>query len=179
LQACTPTEVVSAKVMIARRARSAARVRAAARKKGQPAMPFYSCNVPAGSLTDDHKHDLAQAITRIHAEVTGAPPDLVHVIYNELAAADGYTAGEPSSDTVISGHIRAGRSDADKQRLLREVAAAAATTTGTPLDTIAVFIRDVPAQYILESGEIVPEPGEEDAWLARRERSRAASAGTR
>jgi phenylpyruvate tautomerase PptA (4-oxalocrotonate tautomerase family) len=72
-------------------------------------MPFYSCNVPAGSLTDNQKDELAKAITRIHAEVSGAPPDLVHVIYNELAAADSYTAGEPSSDTIITGHIRAHR----------------------------------------------------------------------
>jgi phenylpyruvate tautomerase PptA (4-oxalocrotonate tautomerase family) len=137
-------------------------------------MPFYSCHVPAGSLTDDQKDDLAKAITRIHAEVTGAPPDLVHVIYNELAAADSYTAGEPSSDIIITGHIRAGRSDADKQRLLREVADAGAGITGRPLDTIAIFIRDVPPKYVLESGEIAPELGEEDAWLATRERSRAA-----
>jgi phenylpyruvate tautomerase PptA (4-oxalocrotonate tautomerase family) len=127
-------------------------------------MPFYCCHVPAGSLTDSQKDDLAKAITRIHAEVTGAPPDLVHVTYNELATADSYTAGEPSSDTIITGHIRAGRSDADKERLLREVAGAAAGT-GRPLDTIAVLLRDVPARYILESGEIVPELGEEDAWL--------------
>jgi phenylpyruvate tautomerase PptA (4-oxalocrotonate tautomerase family) len=40
-------------------------------------MPFYSCNVTAGSLTDNEKDDLAQAITRIHAEVNGAAPDLV------------------------------------------------------------------------------------------------------
>ena len=137
-------------------------------------MPFYSCNVPAGSLTDSQKDDLAKAITRIHVEGAGGRPDLVHVTYNELAAADSYTAGEPSSDTIITGHIRAGRSDADKQRLLREVADAAATT-GLPRDTLAVFIRDVPAKYILESGEIVPELGEEDAWLATRARSRAAS----
>jgi phenylpyruvate tautomerase PptA (4-oxalocrotonate tautomerase family) len=65
-------------------------------------MPLYSCNVPAGSLTDDQKDDLAQAITRIHSEVTDVPPDLVHVIYNELAAADSYTAGEPSSDIIIA-----------------------------------------------------------------------------
>jgi phenylpyruvate tautomerase PptA (4-oxalocrotonate tautomerase family) len=133
-------------------------------------MPFYSCNVPAGSLTDSQKDDLAKAITRIHAEVTGAPPDLVHVIYNELAAVDSYTAGEASSDTIITGHIRAGRSDADKQRLLREVADAGAAITQRPLDTIAVFIRDVPPKYILERGEIAPELGEEDAWLAIRER---------
>jgi phenylpyruvate tautomerase PptA (4-oxalocrotonate tautomerase family) len=136
-------------------------------------VPFYNCNVPAGSLSDDQKDDLAKAITRVHAEVTGAPPDLVHVIYNELAPADSYTAGEPSSDTVITGHIRAGRSDADKQRLLHDLAGAAAAT-GLPLDTIAVFIRDVPPKYIIESGEIVPELGGEDAWLATRARTRAA-----
>jgi phenylpyruvate tautomerase PptA (4-oxalocrotonate tautomerase family) len=142
-------------------------------------MPFYSCNVPAGSLTDNEKDDLARAITRIHAEVTGAPPDLVHVIYNELGAADSYTAGEPSTDIIITGHIRAGRSDPEKQRLLREVAGAGAAITRRPLDSIAVLIRDVPAKYILESGEIVPELGEEDAWLAKRERSRGASGSTR
>jgi phenylpyruvate tautomerase PptA (4-oxalocrotonate tautomerase family) len=137
-------------------------------------MPLYSCNVPAGALTDDQKDDLAKAITRIHSEVTGAPPDLVHVTYDELAAADNYTAGEPSSDTIITGHIRAGRSDADKQRLLRELAGASAAITHRPLDTIVVVIRDVPPKYILESGEIVPELDEEDAWLATRERTRAA-----
>jgi phenylpyruvate tautomerase PptA (4-oxalocrotonate tautomerase family) len=142
-------------------------------------MPFYSCHVPAGSVTDEQKDDLAQAITRIHSEVTGAPPDLVHVTYDEFAVADSYTAGKPSSDIIITGHIRAGRTDADKQRLLREVAGAGAAITRRPLDTIAMFIRDVPARYVLESGEIAPELGEEDAWLAARERSRAASATAR
>jgi phenylpyruvate tautomerase PptA (4-oxalocrotonate tautomerase family) len=136
-------------------------------------MPFYSCHVPAGSLTDDQKDDLARTITRIHSDVTGAPPDLVHVIYTEFAATDSYTAGEPSSDIIITGHIRAGRSDADKQRLLRKVADAAAAGARRPLDTIAIFIRDVPPKYILESGQIAPELGEEHAWLATREQSRA------
>ncbi|MCW3064322.1 MAG: hypothetical protein JWN32_1494 [Solirubrobacterales bacterium] len=137
-------------------------------------MPFYTCHVPAGFLTDNQKGDLALAITRIHSDVTAAPPDLVHVIYNELAAADNYTAGEPSVDTIITGHIRAGRSDADKQRLLREVAGAGAAISRQPLDTIAVFIRDVPPKYILERGDIAPELGGEDAWLATHERTRAA-----
>jgi phenylpyruvate tautomerase PptA (4-oxalocrotonate tautomerase family) len=101
------------------------------------------------------------------------------VIYHELAAADGYTAGEPSSDIIISGHIRAGRSDSDKHRLLREVAAASAAITRRPLDTIAVFIRDIPPKYILERGEIAPELGDEDAWLASRERSGAERRGSR
>jgi hypothetical protein len=47
------------------------RTRRRSRKENVP-VPFYGCNVPAGSLTDDQKEELARAITRIHAEVTGA-----------------------------------------------------------------------------------------------------------
>jgi phenylpyruvate tautomerase PptA (4-oxalocrotonate tautomerase family) len=135
-------------------------------EEGEPTVPFYGCNVPAGSLTDDQKEDLARAITRIHAEVTGASPVLVYVHYNELASGDLYKGGERSSDIVIAGHIRAGRSDTDKQRLLRKLAEAAAAITGRPLETFAVLLRDVPARFIFDRGDIAPELGEDDAWLA-------------
>jgi phenylpyruvate tautomerase PptA (4-oxalocrotonate tautomerase family) len=132
-------------------------------------VPFYACNVPAGSLTDDQKEDLTRAITRIHAELTGASPALVHVLYNELASADLYKGGEPSLDTIITGHIRAGRSDADKQRLLRKLAEAGAAITARPLETFAVLLRDVPAKFIFDRGSIAPELGEDEAWLAARQ----------
>jgi hypothetical protein len=61
---------------------------------------------------------------------------------------------------------------ADKQRLLRDVAGAGAAITHRPLKTIAIFIRDVPAKYILESAEIAPEPGEERAWTTSPRSSR-------
>jgi hypothetical protein len=65
-------------------------------EEGELTVPFYAGNIPAGSLTDHQKENLARAITRTPAEVTGG-----------------------SSDIVIAGHIGAGRSDADKQRILR------------------------------------------------------------
>jgi phenylpyruvate tautomerase PptA (4-oxalocrotonate tautomerase family) len=131
-------------------------------------MPFYGCSVPAGSLTDDQEHDLAQAITRIHTEVTGASSALVHVLFNEVASAALYRGGERASEIVITGDIRAGRSYADKERILREVGGACAAITGRSLDTIAVVLRDVPAKNIFERGEIAPELGEDEAWLAAR-----------
>jgi phenylpyruvate tautomerase PptA (4-oxalocrotonate tautomerase family) len=131
-------------------------------------MPFYACNVPAGSLSDDQKHDLAQAITRIHTEVTGASPSLVHVRYDEVAPADLYSGGEPASELIVSGDIRAGRSNADKERILREVGDACAAIARRSLDTIAVVLRDVPAKNIFERGEIAPALGEDEAWLAAR-----------
>lgn len=131
-------------------------------------MPFYGCSVPAGSLTDDQKHELAKAITRIHTEVTGASPALVHVVFNDVASAALYSGGEHASEIIIAGDIRAGRSDAAKERILREVGDACAAITGRSLDTIAVVVRDVPAKNIFERGEIAPQLGEDAAWLAAR-----------
>jgi phenylpyruvate tautomerase PptA (4-oxalocrotonate tautomerase family) len=131
-------------------------------------MPFYGCSVPTGSLTGNQQHDLAQAITRIHTEVTGASPALVHVLFNEVASAALYSGGERASEVIIAGDIRAGRSDADKARILREVGGACAAITGRSLDAIAVVLRDVPAKNIFERGEIAPELGEDEAWLAAR-----------
>ena len=36
-------------------------------------MPTYVCSLPAGHLSDNQKAALADAITRIHSEETGAP----------------------------------------------------------------------------------------------------------
>jgi phenylpyruvate tautomerase PptA (4-oxalocrotonate tautomerase family) len=126
-------------------------------------MPFYGCSVPAGSVTDDQKHDLAQAITRIHTEVTGASPALVHVLFNEVESGALYSGGERASEIIIMGDIRAGRSSADKERILRQVGGACAAITETSPRTIAVVLRDVPAKNIFERGEIAPELGEDEA----------------
>src|SRR6266446_5645357 len=49
-------------------------------KNGTPVkvthMPTYVCSAPAGLLDDGRKAAMAEAITRIHSEETGAPPFL-------------------------------------------------------------------------------------------------------
>jgi phenylpyruvate tautomerase PptA (4-oxalocrotonate tautomerase family) len=129
-------------------------------------MPFYGCSVPAGSLTDEQKHELAEAITRIHTEVTGASPALVHVLFTDVPSAALYSGGEQASEIIIAGDIRAGRSSADKERILRQVGDACAAITGRSLDTLALVLRDVPAKNIFERGELAPGLGEDEAWLA-------------
>jgi phenylpyruvate tautomerase PptA (4-oxalocrotonate tautomerase family) len=54
----------------------------------------------------------------------------------------------------------------DKQRLLVRIAAAVAEVTDRPVARVAVIVRDVPSRHILEDGRIMPEPGQEAAWLA-------------
>lgn len=37
---------------------------------------------------------------------------------------------------------------------------------GVPLSEIVVDTTDVPASWVMEVGEVLPEPGAEEVWLA-------------
>jgi phenylpyruvate tautomerase PptA (4-oxalocrotonate tautomerase family) len=47
-------------------------------------MPIYQCYSPQGLLTKSAKADIAEEITSIHCNATGAPPSLVNVLFREL-----------------------------------------------------------------------------------------------
>ena len=46
-------------------------------------MPLYLCNAAKGAISDAAKPKIAADITRIHCEVTGAPPQFVHAFFVE------------------------------------------------------------------------------------------------
>jgi phenylpyruvate tautomerase PptA (4-oxalocrotonate tautomerase family) len=127
---------------------------------------MYSVAHPADGLTADQKRGIAAVVTRIHAAVTGAPESFVHTSFEAFAPGDYFVGGEPAGPIVITGRIREGRSDLDKQRILREIADAVADLTGRTLEEVATIVRDVPSKYIFEGGQLMPEPGQEAAWLA-------------
>lgn len=126
-------------------------------------MPLYSCNAAAGAIPDDAKPKIAADITRIHCDVTGAPPIFVHAFFFEDAPhqpLDGHQA-------FLFGSIRAGRNDAQKAQIVDEMRQSIHTHAGIPLEEIVVVTQDTPAKWVLEGGEIMPEPGEEAEWLAK------------
>ena len=119
-------------------------------------MPLYICSTPADCLDDDKRRSIAEAITRIHCDVTGAPPTFAHVVFDD----------SKTGDYSVFGTIRAGRTDETKADLKRQMAAAVADTVGVGADTVTVLTVDVPASWVMEGGALLPEPGEEDDWLA-------------
>lgn len=129
-------------------------------------MPTYQCFAPQGLLDAPAKAAIARAITRTHAEVTGAPSYFAQVVFQGVAATEHFLGGEPLSHehVFVHGHIRAGRSALDRaaliDRLIREVAQAAAL----PTFSIWVYIDELPARAMAEFGHMLPEPGEEAAW---------------
>ena len=126
-------------------------------------MPLYRCTVAPGTTSTEQRALIAKEITRIHCEITGAPEKFVHAFFAEDAEGklpDGKQA-------VVLGGIRAGRAAEQKEQLVSDMRRSVASILGRSEDQVLVATADVPARWVMEGGEILPEPGEEEAWLAR------------
>lgn len=130
-------------------------------------MPIYHCLVQQDSLSAEQKQQVSREITRIHGEVTGAPAIFVDVIFDEVPRGDWFTAGEPSSRSIIQAAIRAGRTDDVKARLMSEISRSWNRVTGQREQDLEIAVTDFPARYLMRGGMLLPEDGQERDWLTR------------
>lgn len=129
-------------------------------------MPLYRCLVAPGLTTFEQRARIAQAITRIHCDVTGGLPGFVHAFFREDAKGE-LPAGRQA---LVFGGIRAGRSPAQKAQLVSEMQGEIAEIIQRSEDAVLVATADIPARWVMEGGDLLPEPGEEAAWNARHAR---------
>ena len=135
-------------------------------------MPLYMCNAPKGAIAPEAKAKIAKDITDIHCEVTAAPPAFVHVFF-----FDGESAQAPGDVAVqLRASIRAGRTDAQKDTMSARMRQSVTTHAGIDFEAVAMDMVDVPASWVMEGGDLLPEPGEEEAWLAAHEAKLTAGA---
>lgn len=119
-------------------------------------MPVYHCSIPESVLDDRRREGIADDLTRIHCEKTGAPPEFVHVLFVDAR-----------SGANVVGSIRAGRSPALREEMATAMAGAVERRLGTSVGPVQVRLLEVPAAWVMEGGAVMPEPGEEAAWLQR------------
>jgi phenylpyruvate tautomerase PptA (4-oxalocrotonate tautomerase family) len=129
-------------------------------------MPTYTCFARAAWLSASRKQAIAQAITRAHAELTGAPAYYAQVLFVDVPDGDHFIGGAPLAHDhlFVSGQIRAGRSHELRGALLRRLSTDVATAAGLEPSGIWVYLRELPAAAMVEFGEILPEPGHEAQW---------------
>ncbi|MFG2375439.1 tautomerase [Streptomyces sp. NPDC048504] len=96
------------------------------------------------------------------------PTAYVNVIFSEPPSESVFTSGVPGTPLIITGWARRGHPQQDTTRLALELSSTAVRVTGVEEDHVMVVIEDSPARSAVEGGQVLPEPGEEKAWLARR-----------
>ena len=124
-------------------------------------MPLYRCAIREGLSSESQRRQIAKEVVRIHCGVTGAPPSFVHAFFHE----------RPSSElpegrvAFVLGTIRWGRTDEQKAEIVSELTKSVATALACAESEVGVVTVDIPSKWNMEGGSLLPEPGEEAAWL--------------
>ncbi len=116
-------------------------------------MPLYTVSTKK-PLSESKKLSVVSSITKTHCTVTGAPASYVQVVF-----AQGIPLPRNMAFHVI-GSIRSGRSDEIKTKISNQIIKSLSSLDVRKRRTEVVLV-DVPASWIMEGGEIMPEPGEE------------------
>ena len=112
------------------------------------------------TLFDRHRDTLDKAVNAIRERgFFSAYPEVPSgKIYGETAKADGQAA-------FVLGTIRWGRTDEQKAEIVSELRGSVATALGCAESEVGVVTVDIPSKWNMEGGSLLPEPGEEEAWL--------------
>ena len=129
-------------------------------------MPIYTCTTTQSTINADRKTVLAGEIARIHSDINHVPSTYVNVVFHELPPDCVFTDGRPANPLLITGWVRDGHPEDETTRLAMAIAAAATRITAIPAERVLVVFESSPAHYAVEGGRVLPEPGEESAWLA-------------
>jgi phenylpyruvate tautomerase PptA (4-oxalocrotonate tautomerase family) len=128
-------------------------------------MPIYQCISREGLLDESKRADIAEEITRIHCEATGAPRMFVNVVFQDMPNNKIFANGRPSNHSVMFGDIRAGRDLATRQSVLRELSQMWTRVTGQPEGELLVTLRENLSENAMEAGLIFPQPRQEQQWF--------------
>jgi phenylpyruvate tautomerase PptA (4-oxalocrotonate tautomerase family) len=120
-------------------------------------MPLYTVTTQAGVLSTGAKATLAAELTAFHAEYAGVPKNWVHVVFQEYAEGNGFTAGEVAATAALTLLIRSGRSAEYKRGMLKRLWELVQNATGAADDQIVLGIQEVPSSQAMEMGQIMPD----------------------
>jgi phenylpyruvate tautomerase PptA (4-oxalocrotonate tautomerase family) len=133
--------------------------------EGDTSRRIYTCTVAESTFSADTKRALAGEIARIHSSMIHVPSTYVNVAFHELAADGLYAGGVPASPVLVTGWVREGHPADDTTRLATEISKAVTKIFEIDVERVLVVIQPSPASFAVEGGRVLPEPGQEQAWL--------------
>ena len=120
-------------------------------------MPAFICESKVG-LRSSVKAALAKEITTAVIEIIKSDLTLISVIFHDLPDENAYRAGEPTSEAVIFGHIRKGRSKSAISTLGLALSRIWCEQTSMSEDQVEIALAEYPAEYTFRYGKRLPEP---------------------
>lgn len=131
-------------------------------------MATYIVQSAGMSLGTHQKYAIAQEITKIHAEVTGAEAYFAQVLFKEFDVHDCFIGGVllDQPHLFLSGQIRSGRSEQTIKQLVVELEISLQKTTKLAGHQIWAYIAEIPPNHMIEYGQILPAVGDDKVWFS-------------
>jgi phenylpyruvate tautomerase PptA (4-oxalocrotonate tautomerase family) len=120
-------------------------------------MPLYTITTQAGVLSGEDKATLARQLTAFHSDHADVPKNWVHIVFQEYAPGNGFTAGEVAATAALTLLIRSGRSADYKRAMLKRLWELLQDASGAANDQIVIGIQEVPPSQAMEMGQIMPD----------------------
>jgi phenylpyruvate tautomerase PptA (4-oxalocrotonate tautomerase family) len=139
-------------------------------------MPVYQCYSPKGLLTESAKTKIAQEMTDMYCNATGAPASWVKVSFHELPEGDHFVGGKPATQSMILGTNRHGRDFETRRAMLRQLSQIWARNSGQPEADLWISVTEIDYTNVMDAGLFIPEPGHEHEWFEEN-RARLAELG--
>lgn len=107
-------------------------------------MPDYSCIVQEGQTPDRERKALAEGLAKIGQEFFGDAPGATEIRWVVVKKGFAWTAGEPSTSSIVVRSVPPGLPDAEREAFLRAVSELWVEETGCSIDEIVVTAVDGP-----------------------------------
>jgi len=119
-------------------------------------MPLFTILTQVGTLDAGRKTSLAESLTDTHVELSGVPRNWVHVVFQEYASGDGFSAGAAAPSVIATVTIRTGRSQEYKHNLLTRIWALLQAATAAQDDQIVIGVQELDSGNAMEMGRVMP-----------------------
>jgi len=122
-------------------------------------MPLYTVSTLA-PVAEHQRQPLAAIIMDVHCSLTGAPETFVNVIFSHGVPLE-------QADCHILATVRKGRTADMSARLSAILSERICEYLHLQPYQLDIDMYEMPAAWVMEGGNVLPEPGEEDQceWL--------------
>ena len=107
-------------------------------------MPHYACMIQTGQEPDRQKSTLTARLTELGEKTFGDDPDEVEIKWIHLEKGYAWTAGEPSTSSIVVRSVPVGFPNDERETFLRAVCDLWVETTGCSINEIVVTALDGP-----------------------------------
>ena len=130
-------------------------------------MPTYAFTTMK-HLSPEQRGRLVESVTAIHQVEATAPRYFVQVVFYTVEPGSMFIGGEaaPDDHVWVRADIRAGRTREQKAAILHRIMRETGEILSVSTESVWVYISDIPAEGVAEFGNVLPQPGGEEAWLA-------------